>query len=84
MAIVAIDKDSVYDDQSKILPFFMHIRRKVLIYSTRLYIYGGYDSNSPGIFKDLVYFNFDENKWKEVVQKGDLPGPRHSHTFVLY
>lgn len=47
-------------------------------------MYGGYDCDSPGIFKDLFSFSFENRQWEEVHQKGELPGPRHSHSMIAY
>ena len=55
---------------------------KLLLF--RLYVYGGYDNNSSGIFDDMFAYSFAKEEWKKVEQKGEKPGPRHSHSFVLY
>jgi N-acetylneuraminic acid mutarotase len=49
-----------------------------------LYIYGGYDNNSPGIFSDMYAYSFKDGSWRGIEQDGDLPGQRHSHTAVTY
>lgn len=50
----------------------------------RLYVYGGFD-NDVGILADFKVFNCkDERKgWKSLSVEGG-PGPRHSHSSVLY
>lgn len=62
----------------------MYLLRKVILILRRLYVYGGYDNSSPGIFSDLICFSFKESKWEKIEQKGSDPGPRHSHSVVIY
>ena len=54
------------------------------IHNSTLYIYGGYDNNSPGILSDMLAFSFKDNEWRQVDQDGALPGPRHSHSSISY
>lgn len=50
----------------------------------RLYVYGGYDNNSAGIYADMFAFSLNDNSWVQIQQNGDLPGKRHSQSAIVY
>ena len=81
---MAGNKNAFHRYQSQIMSLLLRLPGKVNSFLFRLYIYGGYDNNEPGILSDFFSYSLEENKWEEVQQKGDLPGQRHSQVAVVY
>ncbi|KAJ5079303.1 leucine-zipper-like transcriptional regulator 1 [Anaeramoeba ignava] len=69
------------ETQEQEVPPIRHYHTAV-VWNDRMWIYGGFHWGSS--YNDMWTFNFTENKWNQINQKGDIPPGRGSHIATVY
>uniref|UniRef100_A0AAV1TIM1 Galactose oxidase n=1 Tax=Peronospora matthiolae TaxID=2874970 RepID=A0AAV1TIM1_9STRA len=56
-----------------------------VVHQSDMFIFGGYDGRDGNYFNDLYYFNFDDERWRQMPSAvADRPEARTDHIMVLH